>query len=95
MWETPEEVLVDVTPPKFGETRVMFIPDPVADIIDYGTLFGIPVNRMPSPPYFWFGGVPVSDPDWGLPKSKPDFLAYCAQHSLAVTDFATNPNNGG
>ncbi len=95
VWEREDGVLVDVTPPKFREARVMFIPDPVTDIIDHGTVFGMPANRMATPPHFWFNGSPLAGPDWGLPKSKADFVAYCAQHSLAVADFATDPKNGG
>ena len=97
IWEDPDGVLVDVTPPKFQRTEVMFVRDREASIVSSGGSFVMPQNRMAIPVPIHVGvfdGAPTDSPSWSQPCTAPAFLEYCRSHSLAVTDYATDAVKG-
>ncbi len=96
IWEDPDGVLVDVTPPKFGQTEIMFVRDRNVCIASGGEGFIMPQNRMaiPFPIHVGvFDGAPTTIPFWTQPCT-PAFVAYCDLHSLAVPDYATDAAKG-
>ncbi len=95
VWETPDQALVDVTPPKFGQSGVLFVRDRVTDIYVEGGMFVLPTNRM-SPPnaQFWWGGAPTLEPIWGFPPQTQSFSDYCAALGFSPAQFETDSTVG-
>jgi hypothetical protein len=95
VWEDDAGALIDVTPPKFGGSQVMFVRDRVADIYLISGVFAQPNNRMPPPhPPFWSGGVPTPDPVWGFSPAATAFVAYCAGLAFDINDYPTDAVRG-
>lgn len=59
VWETPDENLVDVTPPKFGGDRVLFVRDDAADIVEFDGTFIMWADRttVPGISFVYRGGA--------------------------------------
>lgn len=95
VWRTPEGDLVDVTPPKFGERRVLFVRDDSAVIDGDEKQLYLLTNRtsVPGARWMWegrpseFSHVPC---DWG----KPDLVAYCASLGMPVSAIVTDGEHG-
>lgn len=95
VWENPDQTLIDVTPPKCHENRVLFVRDRVTDIYFMNGVFALPTNRMspPNVPYWW-NGNPTTDTVWGLPQQNPHFVQYCTALGFPAKDLETNPPFG-
>lgn len=91
VWENPDQTLIDVTPPKFGENQTLFVRDRVSDIYFIGGVFALPTNRM-SPPNapFWLQGQPTPDTVWGLPPHNPNLVQYCSALGFPVNELETD-----
>lgn len=87
--------LIDVTPPKFGATHVMFVLDRGADIYAQDGILVQPNNRM-QPPHapFWYEGEPTPEDIWGFPANAAGFVDYCPSVGLAISDYPTDPVRG-
>lgn len=95
VWRDKKGNLVDVTPPKFGSDRVLFVPDLDARIEAFNDhvsdVFIKPVNRMAPPHHpYWHFGVDHDRADWFYPATNHSFTAYCATHNFSPNDYPTD-----
>lgn len=91
VWEMPDGMLVDVTPPKFGHSQVLFVRDRAIDIYVINNVFALATDRMspPNPPYWWQGN-PTNDTVWGMPPGNPHLIHYCASLGFPIAELETN-----
>lgn len=98
VWEEPSTgTLVDMTPPKFGTTGVMFVRDPSLRIVASLGFFDMHANRMAIPYPIHIDvmtGQPTSSPTWRMLATNPAFVAYCATHSLPINRYGTDATHG-
>lgn len=90
VWKNPDGNLVDVTPPKFNSSRVLFSPDERLKIEESGEdiLFYTDIASNGNPPYF-FKEDRVDYDSWPLPKSYPDLVRYCNKLAFQISDILT------
>jgi hypothetical protein len=90
VWESPDKTLIDVTPPKYGKNRVLFVRDRVTDIYLNQSVFVLPTNRM-SPPnsMYWWDGKPTAETIWGLQQQNKHFVKYCNTLNFPVNELET------
>lgn len=88
VWETPDGVLNDVTPPKLGN-KVLFVRDPSLTIKATGTSQLLYHNRtnVPAAPRLWKGNIVVHD-CFPMPNDNPHLVAYCRKLGLPDTSMA-------
>lgn len=85
VWERPNGTIVDVTPPKFGASRVLFVRDPSCRIEEENGVFLLHTDRTSWPNLpFVFQGAPSDYSHWMLPPDHPDLVRYCQK--LGLTD---------
>lgn len=90
IWETPDNTLVDVTPPRTGAGQVLFVADPTAEIFSMPGGFVLEANRLASATQpFWLGSSPCPGQTWGLSATTPSFLRYCQKIGFSPQDFPT------
>lgn len=95
VWETPDGNLVDVTPPKFGGDRVLFIRDDASDIVECNGVFSMWADRTTVPGIsFVYQGKPINEPNWGLPKSLKIVTDYCSMLGMSPDAMVTDPHFG-
>jgi hypothetical protein len=94
VWEDGDK-LVDVTPPKFGGSQVMFVRDRVTDIYEMQGVIVLPTNRtsLRQTPFYW-EGQPTTEQIWGLLPTEPALVAYCAKLGFAVGSIVTEQAAG-
>lgn len=86
VWERPDGVLADVTPPKFGAKRILFVRDPACRIELENGVYLIHTDRTSWPDLpFVFRGNPSDYSHWPLPPTNPDLVRYCAKLGLPDT----------
>jgi hypothetical protein len=87
VWENPDGVLVDVTPPKAGK-RTLFVRDPSLAIGREGNVQKRYNNRtnVPGAPRLW-KGHPTGEEFFGVPDDRPDLVAYCEKLGLPDTSM--------
>lgn len=95
VWEPRPGMLVDVTPPKYGETRVLFVRDDSAVIEREDGNFFIRTNptSFSDMPHLW-GGLPTDSTHVPYPLSKPDLVAYCASLGIGPIAILTDDEHG-
>jgi hypothetical protein len=95
VWEPRPGMLIDVTPPKYGETRVLFVRDDSAVIERNGDNFFIRTNptSIPQMPFLW-KGLETEFTHVPFPLSKPDLVAYCAGLGIEPTAILTDKAHG-
>lgn len=95
VWQAPDGRLVDVTPPKYGEKRVLFVRDDSAVIEADAAYFYFLTNRSSVPGAAWmWNGNPSEYSHWPCPRSKPDLGDYCAGLDLPIAAIATDSLHG-
>lgn len=95
VWETPNGEFVDVTPPKFGGDRVLFVRDDTADIIEIDGVFSMWADRTTVPDIlFLYQGNEIDEPFWGLAKSHKTITDYCSKLGINPDDMITDPRFG-
>lgn len=87
VWEDPDGVLVDVTPPKAGK-RILFVRDPTLAIGKVGNIQKLYNNRtnVPDTPRLW-NGQPTDEEFFGVPDDHPSLVAYCKKLGLTDTSM--------
>jgi hypothetical protein len=95
VWETREGELVDVTPPKFGADRVLFVRDDSCKIEEENGQYLIHVSRSSNPnePFYW-DGKPTQFTHWPLLPSNPHLVAYCNKLEISVSQILTTEQLG-
>lgn len=95
VWETPEGSLVDVTPPKFGATRVLFARDRRERIEEENGFYMLPVNRtsLQHAPFYW-DGKPTEYTIWPLAPANPHLVVYAGTLGIPVTAMPTDDTHG-
>jgi hypothetical protein len=95
VWEPYPGTLVDVTPPKYGETRVLFVRDDSAVIERQDDNFLIRSNptSCSEMPHLW-RGLPTEFTHVPCPLSKPDLVAYCTSLGISSTAILTDHEHG-
>lgn len=88
VWRKPDGALVDVTPPKFGASKVLFVEDPTLSIVDHGSVQAVYVDRssLPDLPY-WLNGKPHNEAEWAIANKAPDLVRYCQKLGLPDTSM--------
>jgi hypothetical protein len=88
-------VLVDVTPPKYGETRVLFVRDDSAVIDRDGDNFLIRTNptSFQQTPFLW-QGIETEFTHVPFPLSKPGLVVYCAVLGIDRATILTDKAHG-
>lgn len=88
IWEDPNGRLIDVTPPKWGEAKILFVPDLSLSIVDWGNIQALYTDRssLASHPY-WHMGNPTEALEWGVPNDASDLVRYCAKLGLPDTSM--------
>jgi hypothetical protein len=86
VWERPDGQLVDVTPPKFGASQVLFVVDPTCEIeAEDGTyLFHTDRTTIPHIP-FSLQGNPTEYSHWRIADDHPELVRYCSKLGLPDT----------
>lgn len=94
VWEDGDK-LVDITPPKFGGSQVMFVRDRITDIYEISGIIVLPTNRtsLRQEP-FWWKGHPTTEQTFGLPANTHALVAYCIGLGFAVGSIVTEPVTG-
>tara|TARA_R110000772_G_scaffold142476_1_gene252147 strand:- start:535 stop:990 length:456 start_codon:yes stop_codon:yes gene_type:complete len=88
VWERPDGVLVDVTPPKFGAKRILFIPDSRLSIVDHGSAQALYTDRCSrSEEPYWYRGAPTQEVEWGMPNNNAALVVYCEKLGLPDTSM--------
>jgi hypothetical protein len=88
VWERPDGMLIDVTPPKFGAAQVLFVRDPACKIEFENGAYLIHTDRTSRPDLpFVFRGEPSDYSHWLLPPTHPDLVRYCAKLGLPDTSL--------
>lgn len=87
VWQNPDGVLVDVTPPKAGK-KVLFVPDPSLAIRRDGNIQQLHSNRtnVPLAPRLW-NGRPTDQEYFGVPDDHPPLVEYCKKLGLSDTEM--------
>jgi hypothetical protein len=86
VWERPDGKIVDVTPPKFGAARVLFVHDPSCKIEEDNGAYLFHTDRSSLPEFpFVFQGDKSDYSHWSLPPDYPDLVRYCAKLGLPDT----------
>ena len=95
IWETEEGELVDVTPPKFGGDRVLFVRDDTCKIEEENGMYLLCVNRSSNPqsPFYW-QGKPTEFSHWQLSPTNPHLVAYCQELNFPVSSILTEDGRG-
>lgn len=88
VWENPDGVLVDITPPKWGASRVLFVADPSLAIVNEGNRQILYSDRtsIKDFPYLFRGEVTESDV-WAMPNDHILLTAYAAELGLPDTSM--------
>ncbi len=95
VWEQRDSKLVDVTPPKFGASHILFIRDDKADIVPMEGGFVMWADRTTDLQVpFLFNGNPLPEPNWGLPVDNVSMVAYCVKHGMSPSDIVTDAKFG-
>lgn len=95
VWETADGDLVDVTPPKFGGDRVLFVRDDTADIVDIEGVFSMWADRTTAADIlFVYAGKEIDQPFWGLLKSHRVITDYCSKLGMTPDDMLTDERLG-
>lgn len=86
IWERPDGQLIDLTPPKFGASQVLFVADPACAIEVDGDnyLFHTDRTTIPSIP-FSFQGNPTEFSHWRIAADHPELVRYCGKLGLPDT----------
>lgn len=95
VWEAPDGELIDVTPPKFGAGRILFVRDDTARIDEEDGNYMLHTNRSSDPnyPLFWLGN-PTQYTHWSCPPDKPDLVAYAGSLGFPVAAMVTDDTHG-
>jgi hypothetical protein len=95
VWETSDGKLVDVTPPKFGGSYILFVRDDSADIVEVGGRFSMFAERTTiSGILFVRNGKKTDEPFWGLEKSDAIITGYCSKLGINPDDMLTDTQFG-
>lgn len=88
IWRNPQGQLIDVTPPKWGESRVFFVPDPSLQITASGDEQHLFCNRSSDRDRpFYFNGQPVLDQRVSISNKHPHLAKYCSKLGLKSTSM--------
>jgi hypothetical protein len=95
VWEMPDTTLVDITPPKFSASQILFIRDFKESIISNGCNYELPTDRSTDPnnPCYLFG-KPTHYTHWPLSPSAPALVSYCQTLNMPVSQILTDPTHG-
>lgn len=86
VWERPDGTIIDVTPPKFGARRILFVRDATCRIELENGAYLIHTDRTSWPNLpFVFRGEPSDYSHWPLSPTNPDLVRYCAKLGLPDT----------
>ncbi len=86
IWERPDGTLIDVTPPKFGANRVLFVRDPACAIEEANGAYLLHTDRTSWPELpFVFQGAPSEYSHWLLAPDHADLVRYCQVLGLPDT----------
>lgn len=95
LWQTTGGTLVDVTPPKFGESRVLFVRDDGAPIEGDDRYIYLLTNRTSVPDAKWmWKGNPSEYSHVPCPWTKPDLVEYCALLGISASAIVTDGVHG-
>ena len=88
IWEDPAGNWIDVTPPKWHSTKVLFVADPTLSIYDHGHVQALYCDRSSDKnvPY-WYQGKPHNQAEWAIANNAADLLRYCAKLGLPDTSM--------
>ncbi len=88
VWETPDSIITDVTPPKVG-ARILFVRDPTLAISKVGNVQRLYNNRtnVTQAPRLWNGNLTGED-FFSVPDDQPSLVAYCEKLGLSDTLMA-------
>jgi hypothetical protein len=95
VWENLDKELVDITPPKFGNSRVLFVRDDQSDLIEMEGIFIMWADRTTIPGIpFGFQGSPHDEATWGLSPDNTHIVAFCQKYDLTPRDMLTDERFG-
>lgn len=87
--------LVDVTPPKFGGDRILFIRDDASDLIQNDGIFVMWCDRTTlSQIMFLWNNEKHEEPNFGLRPDNAAITSFCAKYGLTPTDMLTDTTHG-
>lgn len=87
--------LVDVTPPKFGGDRILFIRDDVSDLIQKDGIFVMWCDRSTlAGASYLLNNEAQEIPNFGLSPDNAAITSFCAEYELTPTDMLTDPTYG-
>lgn len=91
VWQTPDGELVDVTPPKFDEDKVLFLRDDSATIEEEGGVVYLLTNRtsVPGAEFMW-AGKPSEYSHYSVRLTDPGLSRYCERFGLPTTAILTD-----
>lgn len=91
VWQTPDNALVDVTPPKYGASRILFVRDDAAILETDGENVYLLTNRssVHGAEFLW-NGSPSDYSHLPCPLTKPDLLEYSEQFDFPPSSIATD-----
>ncbi|MBY4638364.1 hypothetical protein K5P26_14565 [Sphingopyxis sp. XHP0097] len=94
VWDDGDQ-LADVTPPKFGGDRILFIRDDLSDLIQMGDVFVMWCDRstLAQAP-FLFNNRAQTEATFGLTPDNAAIASFCAQYGLNAADILTDPTYG-
>lgn len=94
VWERPDGAVVDITPPKFSATKVLFVRDPTCAIEEDDGGYLLPTDRTswPGLPHV-FAGAPTDYSHWRLLPDNPDLIRYCRKLGLSDTSPLLEADN--
>lgn len=87
VWEAPDGMLKDITPPKIGG-KTLFVPDPSLAIKASGNTQLLHNNRTNDPnfPRLW-NGSPTSEEYFAVINDQPSLVAYCKKLGMKDTSM--------
>jgi len=88
IWENPAGEWIDVTPPKWGADKVLFVADPTLSIYDHGEVQALYCDRSSIEGHrYWFQGTPMTEEEWAIPNDHPELKRYCDKLGLPNTSM--------
>ena len=95
VWEDSEGNLVDVTPPTYGQDRVLFVRDRGTRIEEHDGIYRLPTNwsSIQDMPHF-LHGEPTSDTFWPLDPATHSLVNYCKKLDIPVEEILTDDHVG-
>lgn len=95
VWENPVGELIDVTPPKFGADRILFVRDDIADLVEMNGVYVMWADRTTIPHVpFAFQGEQIHKPNWGLLPDNANITSFCNKFGLSSSDMLTDERFG-